>query len=44
MGSLKGKIDQLPPEYQKEVNDFIDFLLEKRLKAVVSGKKYSNYS
>jgi hypothetical protein len=37
MQSIKQKIDQLPPEYQQEVNDFIDFLLEKRLK--VKAKK-----
>ena len=35
MESLKEKIDQLPPEYQKEVIDFIDFLLEKRVKGKV---------
>ena len=32
MPNLKEKIDQLPPEYQKEVNDFIEFLLEKKVK------------
>lgn len=29
---LGDKINELPPEYQEEVQDFVDFLLEKRLK------------
>ena len=32
METLKDKIDKLPPEFQKEVDDFIEFLLEKKLK------------
>ena len=40
MGSLKEKIDQLPPEYHQEVNDFIDFLLEKRLRGKVKRPSF----
>lgn len=33
MQSLKELIDRLPPELQQEVQDFIEFLLEKRVRA-----------
>jgi len=36
MESLKEMIDKLPPELQQEVRDFVDFLLEKKVK---KGKK-----
>jgi len=32
MQTLKELIDQLPPELQEEVRDFVGFLVEKRLK------------
>lgn len=32
MQSLEEKIKNLPPEYKQEVQDFIEFILEKRLK------------
>jgi len=32
MPTLKELIDQLPPELQQEVQDFAQFLLEKRMK------------
>ncbi len=31
MQSLKELIDQLPPELQEEVRDFVKFLLEKKV-------------
>jgi len=31
MKSLEEKINTLPPELQKEVEDFVEFLIEKRL-------------
>ena len=34
---LKELIDQLPPEFQKEVRDFVEFLLER--KAHKRGRK-----
>jgi hypothetical protein len=30
MQTLKELVDQLPPEFQQEVRDFVEFLLEKR--------------
>jgi hypothetical protein len=30
MRTLKDLVDQLPPELQQEVRDFVEFLLEKR--------------
>ena len=30
MRTLKDLVDQLPPELQQEVQDFVEFLLEKR--------------
>jgi len=36
MESLKEMIDKLPPELQQEVRDFVEFLLEKKVK---KGKK-----
>ncbi|MBI4317079.1 MAG: DUF2281 domain-containing protein [Chloroflexi bacterium] len=32
MDSLDERIRELPPELQREVEDFVEFLLEKRLK------------
>lgn len=32
MQSLEEKIKSLPPEYKQEVQNFVEFLLEKRLK------------
>ncbi len=32
MNSLEEKIRELPPELQKEVEDFVEFLLDKRAK------------
>lgn len=32
MQSLEEKIKNLPPEYKQDVQDFVDFILEKRLK------------
>ena len=32
MQPLEEKIKSLPPEYKQEVQDFIEFILEKRLK------------
>lgn len=37
MQSLEEKVKQLPPELQKEVEEFVEFLLEK--KAHTCGKK-----
>jgi len=36
METLKEMIDKLPPELQREVRDFVEFLLEKKMK---KGKK-----
>lgn len=38
MDSLKDKINKLPPDLQKEVQDFVDFLLHKSR----SHEKFSN--
>ena len=32
MEALKELIDQLPPQLQREVQDFVEFLLEKKLR------------
>lgn len=32
MQSLEEKIKDLPPEYKQEVQDFIEFIFEKRIK------------
>jgi len=32
MQSLEEKIKELPPEYKQEVQDFIEFIFEKRIK------------
>lgn len=37
MPTLKEYLEKLPPELQKEVKDFVEFLLGKRVKK--SGKK-----
>jgi mRNA-degrading endonuclease RelE of RelBE toxin-antitoxin system len=37
MPTLKEYLEKLPPELQKEVKDFVEFLLEKRVKK--SGKR-----
>ena len=37
MRTLKELIDQLPPELQREVRDFAEFLLEKKAKK--AGRK-----
>lgn len=37
MRTLEEKIKALPPEFQKEVEEFVDFLLEKRSKKI--GRK-----
>ncbi len=29
-GSLEEKLNQLPPQFQEEVEDFVSFLLEKK--------------
>jgi hypothetical protein len=34
MQSLKELIDKLPPELEKEVQDFIEFLIEKKKKKI----------
>lgn len=39
MQRLKDMIERLPPDLQKEVRDFVDFLLEKRRRKY--GKKLS---
>lgn len=39
MESLKDMIDKLPPELQQEVRDFVEFLLEKKVKKGKYGKK-----
>lgn len=33
MGNLAEKIDRLPKQLQREVEDFVDFLVEKRMPA-----------
>ena len=30
-GSLEEKLNQLPPQFQEEVEDFVSFLLEKKV-------------
>lgn len=37
---LKELIDQLPPELQQEVRDFVEFLLEKRAKRPRTEPKF----
>jgi len=39
MRSLKDLIEQLPPELQEEVRDFIEFLLERKARRPKAGKK-----
>ena len=43
MKNLEKKISILPPELQKEVEDFIEFLIEKRLKRP-KGKPNFNWA
>lgn len=38
MNSLQELIEQLPPELQQEVRDFVEFLLEKRLSKAKTKK------
>ncbi len=38
MQTLKELVDQLPPELQQEVRDFVEFLLERRV-AKLKAKK-----
>jgi len=40
MQTLKDLIDQLPPELQQEVQDFVEFLLEKRAKKTKKKPKF----
>ncbi|MBC7218479.1 MAG: DUF2281 domain-containing protein [Candidatus Caldatribacterium sp.] len=40
MQSLKELIDRLPPELQQEVQDFVEFLLEKRVRAPKRQPKF----
>ena len=39
MRSLKDLIEQLPPELQEEVRDFIEFLLERKARRPKAEKK-----
>ena len=41
MKSLEKKISLLPPELQQEVIDFIEFLIEKRLKRPKGKPKFN---
>ena len=41
MKSLEKKISLLPPELQQEVEDFIEFLIEKRLKRPKGKPKFN---
>ena len=41
MKSLEKKISLLPPELQQEVEDFIEFLIEKRLKRRKGKPKFN---
>jgi len=40
MQTLKDLIDQLPPELQQEVQDFVEFLLERRAKKTKKKPKF----
>ena len=40
MQPLKQLIDQLPPELQQEVQDFVEFLLERRAKKTKKKPKF----
>ena len=40
MQTLKGLIEQLPPDLQQEVRDFAEFLLEKRRKRPKGKPKF----
>jgi len=40
MRTLKDLVDQLPPELQQEVRDFVEFLLEKRARRPRSKPKF----
>jgi len=39
MKTLEEKIRELPPELRQEVEDFVEFLWEKRMRRVWGGKK-----
>jgi len=39
MKTLEEKIRELPPELRQEVEDFVEFLWEKRVRGVHGGKK-----
>jgi len=39
METLKEMIDKLPPELQREVRDFVEFLLEKKVRKDKYGRK-----
>ena len=41
MKGLEEKINTLPPELQKEVEDFVEFLIEKRLKRPKGKPKFN---
>jgi len=40
MRSLEEKIKDLPPGYRQEVEDFVEFILEKRLKKKMEKPKF----
>ncbi|MCL6642855.1 MAG: DUF2281 domain-containing protein [Candidatus Bipolaricaulota bacterium] len=39
MKTLTEKIHELPPEFQREVEDFVDFLLERKVSPSKSQRK-----
>ncbi|MCR4392069.1 MAG: DUF2281 domain-containing protein [Candidatus Acetothermia bacterium] len=39
MQTLKELVDQLPPELQQQVRDFVEFLLERRVAGFKAEKK-----
>jgi len=41
MRSLEEKINNLPPGYRQEVEDFVEFILEKRLKKKRGKPKFN---
>ena len=42
MKTVEEMMKELPTEYQKEVLDFIEFLLEKRIKKAFLSEKITN--
>ena len=39
MPNLAEKIDQLPPEFQREAEDFVDYLLERKVARPATPKR-----